>query len=116
NAQLYGGGLFRLAPVAYVDDGCLDVFVFRGHGTTATFHHFFSLVTQYHMRDPSMDYYRARTVEIYTDRPMATQVDGEPHGQTPLMAEVVPRALKILVPRSAPASIFQTSVPEYAPR
>ncbi|MCL6431603.1 MAG: diacylglycerol kinase family lipid kinase [Anaerolineae bacterium] len=116
NARLYGGGLFQLAPAAYIDDGRLDVFVFRGHGPTATFQHFFRLLTQYHMRDPSMDYYRARTVEIYTDRPMAVQVDGEPHGQTPLTAEVVPGALKILVPRSAPATIFQAPVPARAPR
>ena len=45
---------------------------------------------------------------------MAVQVDGEPYGQTPLTTEVVPGALKILVPRSAPATIFQAPMAAYA--
>jgi len=110
NVQLYGGGLFKLAPAAYVDDGRLDIFVFRGHGTAATFHHFFSLLTQYHMHDPQMSHYRGSRVEIHTDRPMAVQVDGEARGLTPLTVEVVPRALKVLVPPSATASLFQNSL------
>jgi len=106
NIQLYGGGLFQIAPAAYLDDGHLDVFLFRGHGLAATLHHFFSVLTRYHMRDPQMIYYRARTVDIYTDKPMAVQVDGEAVGQTPLHVEVVPRALKVLVPPSASPTLF----------
>ena len=115
NIRLYGGGLFRLAPAAYLDDGHLDVYVFRGQGTAATFHHFFSLLTQYHMRDPQVNYYRARKVELYTDKRMAVQVDGDAHGQTPLRVEVVPRALQVLVPPTAPASLFQSPMAVYTP-
>ncbi len=114
NIQLYGGGLFRLAPAAYLDDGCLDVYVFRGQGTAATLHHFFSLLTQYHMRDPRVNYFQARRVELYTDKRMAVQIDGDADGQTPLRVEVVPRALKILVPPTAPASLFQSPAAVYA--
>lgn len=114
NIQLYGGGLFKLAPAAHLDDGHLDVFVFRGHGTAATFHHFFSLLTQYHMQDPQMNHYRARRIEIYPDRPLAVQVDGDARGQTPLSVEVVPHALKVLVPPSTPASLFQNPMAAYA--
>ena len=114
NVQLYGGGLFKLAPAAHLDDGHLDVFVFRGRGTLAMFHHFFSVLTQYHMQDPQMNHYRARCIEVYPDRPLAVQVDGDAHGQTPLKVEVVPRALKALVPPSAPASLFQNPMAAYA--
>lgn len=106
NIQLYGGGLFQLAPAAYLDDGYLDVFLFRGQGLAATLHHLFSVLTRYHMRDPQMIYYRARTIDIYTDKPMAVQVDGEAAGETPLHVEVVPQALRVLVPPSTPSSLF----------
>ncbi len=106
NVQLYGGGLFQLAPAAYLDDGYLDVFLFRGHGLAATVRHFVSVLTRYHMRDPQMVYYRARTIDIYTDKPMAVQVDGEAAGQTPLHVEVVPQALRVLVPPSASPGLF----------
>jgi diacylglycerol kinase (ATP) len=114
NIQLYGGGLFKLAPAAHLDDGHLDVFVFRGQGPLATFHHFFSVLTQYHMQDPQMNHYRARRIQVYPDQPLAIQVDGDPHGQTPLRVEVVPRALRVLVPASAPASLFQYPMAAYA--
>lgn len=114
NVQLYGGGLFRLAPAACLDDGTFDVFVFRGRGTAATFHHFFSLLMQQHIGDPRLNHYRAGRVEIYPDRPLAVQVDGDAHGQTPLIVDVVPRGLKVLVPPSAPETLFQQREAAYA--
>ena len=114
NVQLYGGGLLRVAPTAHLDDGSLDVYVFRGRGGAAAFHHFFSVLAQYHVRDPQIRYYRARRVEVHTDRPMAVQVDGEAYGQSPLRVEVAPRALKILVPPTAPDTIFQSPSVHYA--
>lgn len=113
NIQLYGAGLFRLAP-AYLDDGYLDANIFLGHGPAATFHHFFSLLTQYSIRDPRAIHYRARRVEIYADKPMPVQVDGDASGRTPLIVEAIPQALKILVPPTAPASLFQKPVVFYA--
>jgi YegS/Rv2252/BmrU family lipid kinase len=110
NVQLYGGGLFKLAPAARLDDGTLDIFLFRGHGPTATFHHFFSLLLQGHMRDPQLLHYRASSLEIYPDRPLAVHIDGDAHGQTPLRVEVVPRGLRVLVPPSAPETLFQSSM------
>jgi diacylglycerol kinase (ATP) len=110
NAQLYGGGLVHLAPLACIDDGYLDVFVFRGHGPAATVHHLFSLLSRYHMRDPQMSYYRARQIDIYAERPMAVQIDGEASGSTPLRVQVVQRALKVLVPPTAPLSLFSEGI------
>jgi len=107
NAQLYGGGLVQLAPAACLDDGYLDVFVFRGQGPAATARHFLSLLTRYHMRDPQVSHHRARHIEIHTDKPLAVQIDGEAAGQTPLRIDVVHRALRVLVPPGAPSSLFR---------
>lgn len=106
NAQLYGGGLFRLAPHALLDDGYLDLYVFRGQGAVATWRHFFTILTQYRVPDPGLRYHKARRIEIHTRRPMAVHLDGEPYGETPLLIDIVPQALKVLVPPTAPASLF----------
>lgn len=106
NVRLYGGGLFNLAPAARLDDGKLDVFLFRGEGAAATFRHFLSLLAQGHMRDPQLWHCRARHIEIRPDRPLAVHVDGDACGQTPLVIDVVPRALRVLVPPTAPGTLF----------
>lgn len=109
NVQRYGGGLVKLAPAARLDDGSLDVFLFNGYGTAATLRHFISLLTQGHMRDPQMLHYRASRIEVYPDRPLPVHVDGEACDRTPLRVEVVPRALRVLVPPSAPDTLFKYS-------
>ncbi len=106
NVHLYGGGLFNLAPAARLDDGMLEVFLFRGHGTAATVRHFFSLLTQGHMHDPQLWHYRGSHIEIRPDRPLAVHVDGDACGQTPLVIDVLPRALRALVPPTAPDTLF----------
>jgi len=113
NAHLYGGGLVRLAPTACLDDGYLNVLLFRGQGTAATLHHVFSLLAQSHLRDPRVDYYRAQQVEIYSEKPMPVQLDGDAYGQTPLRVHVVPQALNVLVPPTASNTLFARPAMEY---
>jgi hypothetical protein len=59
-----------------------------------------------HLQDPQVDIYRAHRIEVKTGRPLPVHVDGEPIGYTPVVIETVPRALRLLVPPSAPSSLF----------
>jgi hypothetical protein len=45
-------------------------------------------------------------VEVRTHRPLPVHVDGDYIGNTPVTFEVVPRSLKLMVPRSAPSNLF----------
>ncbi len=105
NAQIYSG-FVRVAPNARLDDGWLDVCVFRGQGTWAMLSHVIRLLTGKHMQGPKMVYYRARRIEIETVSPMAVHADGDPAGYTPVTIEIIPRALNVLVPPSAPEELF----------
>ena len=107
NAQLYSGGLVRVAPAACMVDGCLDVCIFQDRGPGSTLHHIIGLLARSHVHDPQVAFYRARRIEIEADRPMPVQIDGDAYGTTPLAVEVVPAALRVLVPPTAPASLFQ---------
>ncbi|HHX63578.1 MAG TPA: hypothetical protein GX702_01685, partial [Chloroflexi bacterium] len=106
NAQLYGPAL-RLAPNARLDDGWLEVYIFKGGNILDVLRHFGSMVIGRHTRDPKVEIYRARRIEIRGESPQPLHMDGEPMGNIPVTIEVVPRALRVMVPLQAPASLFE---------
>lgn len=105
NIQLYGI-YFTVAPNAALDDGLLDILCFQGLHPARVLLHFIRLVFKKHLDDPEVDLYRARRVEIRTHRPLPVHVDGDYIGNTPVIFEVIPRSLSLMVPRSAPSSLF----------
>ena len=105
NIQLYGI-FMHMANHAVIDDGLLDIFCFQGTSPGRTFLHAMKVVFNQHITDPKVEIFRARRVEIRTYRPLAVQVDGNYIGNTPIIMEVVPRAINLMVPPCAPASLF----------
>jgi len=105
NAQLYGGVL-RITPEAKLDDGWLDVVIFNGVGPTYTLRHLLSILGGRHLHDPSVKFMHARRVMVDCAKSWPVQIDGDPIGTTPMTFQVIPRALRILVPPSAPAALF----------
>lgn len=105
NAQLYGGVL-RIASEARLDDGLLDVVIFSGVGPSYSFRHLFSILGGRHLRDPSVKFLRGKRVIVHTAKPWPVQIDGDPAGNTPMVFQVIPRALRVLVPPTAPAALF----------
>lgn len=105
NAQLYGA-MVRLPPDARIDDGMLDVVLLHGDNALHTAWHFFRLGMGFFEREPDIEHYRARNVEINGDS-LQVHVDAEPVGTTPLQIQIKPRALRVLVPDTANRSLFQ---------
>jgi YegS/Rv2252/BmrU family lipid kinase len=105
NAQLYGPN-WDLAPQAQLDDGWLDVYLFKGTNTLDTFRHLFTLMTGKQKVDPQIESYRAREVSVLPDRPLPLHLDGDPSGTTPVNIRVAPRALQVVVPRWSPNALF----------
>ena len=108
NAQLYAG-IMRLAAQARLDDGLLDVLIFKGQGFPATLRHLFSVLTNRHLRDPQVEYYQARRVEISAAKSLSVHADDEPFTTTPVEIGVVPRALRVVVPQVLPPGLFTDS-------
>ena len=108
NAQLYAG-IVRLAAQARLDDGLLDVLIFKGQGFPAILRHIFSVLTKRHLRDPEVEYYQARRVEISAAKPLSVHADDEPFTITPVEIGVVPGALRVVVPQTLPPGLFTDS-------
>ncbi len=104
NAQLYGG-IVRVAPNARVDDGQLDFVIFRGTGFWLTAWHLLGVFVGAHVRDPLVEFFRVPTIGV-DGRNLPVHVDGEPIGYTPIEIRVRPRALRVLVPKTANQSLF----------
>lgn len=104
NISTYGLSIVKVAPFAALDDGWLDICVFEKPPThkIGFLAQVMLLLARRHLNDPRVRYFRARHIEIESDPPIATQLDGDPIGNTPVTIDVVPNALKILVPAFSP--------------
>ncbi len=107
NVQLYGG-LVRVSPGARIDDGMLDLALFRGTGALRTAWHLARVFLGWHLKAPDVDHYRAREISIRASK-LPVHVDAEPVGLTPVRISVRPQALRILVPPTANLSLFSSS-------
>ncbi len=89
-----------------MDDGLLDVFVFKGLGFSYAVSHMLKMLSRRHLNDPRVIHRKARRIVVETEAATPVQIDGDPFGHTPVVVEVVPRALRIVVPPKAPPSLF----------
>jgi YegS/Rv2252/BmrU family lipid kinase len=105
NIQQYGG-LLHVSQEARMDDGLLDVFVFKGLGFPYAMNHMLKMLSRRCLQDPRIVHRQARRIEVLTEWAIPVQVDGDPIGTTPITLKVVPRALRVLVPPSAPPGLF----------
>ena len=110
NAQLYGHS-WRLAPQAQLDDGMLDVYIFKGVNVLDLLRHLLRILVGEHMRDTKVEVFRARKVEIRGERSLPLHLDGDPAGYTPVVIRVVPKVLRVVVPSWASGSLFEGGVP-----
>ncbi|MFC1954312.1 diacylglycerol/lipid kinase family protein [Chloroflexota bacterium] len=105
NIQLYGG-LLPIGAKACVNDGKLDVCVFKGEGFFTFVQHALKVLARKHLRDPKMEYFQCNEIVIESSRIMPLHVDGEPFSETPVTIRTLPSALKVIVPKNIPGNIF----------
>ena len=104
NVQLYGG-IVRIAPTARIDDRLLDFVVFKGTGFWATAWHLMRVFFGAHLHDPQVEIYRVPNISV-RGKNLRVHVDAEPLGLTPVEIRVRPRALRVLVPKTANLKLF----------
>ena len=81
------------------DDGEVEVFVFKARTLWDYVRLFFSLIKRNARRLEQLDYFPARQwIEIRSAKPVTFQADGEILGTTPVRIEIIPQAIRILVP------------------
>ncbi len=99
NGRVFGGG-FRIAPAASLDDGQLEVVAFANMGALRRLPLLVRLLRGTHAASPEVELSRGRSFRLRFDGPPAYETDGEWNRarSAELTVEVVPRALRVLVP------------------
>ncbi|MBN1400715.1 MAG: diacylglycerol kinase family lipid kinase [Anaerolineae bacterium] len=105
NAQLYGPSL-RLAPQAQLDDGLLDLYIFKGGNILDLLRYIGLILIGKHVGHPRIEAFRVREVEI-RGKPLPYHLDGDPVGHTPVQIKVLPKALRVMVPSETTSALFQ---------
>jgi YegS/Rv2252/BmrU family lipid kinase len=99
NNRAYGGGMFA-APDAQLDDGLLDVVTLKEVSKLRFLTRLLPKVFDgSHVELPEVDVRRAAELRIEADRPFAVYADGDPLAELPATVSLLPRALRVLVPR-----------------
>lgn len=97
NARTYGGGM-RIAPHAELDDGLFDV-VLVGDVSRSEFLRAFPRVFKgTHLSHPKVQHFRCSSIRVSSNKGLAVLADGEEVGSTPASFQVVPNAVKVMMP------------------
>ena len=95
NGPYHGPG-FAVSADADPTDGLFDVAVFHGMSRFEVLRHFIAVARRRQRREPRIEQYRARRVEIAgARRALPAHADGESIGVTPVELEVRPEALRV---------------------
>jgi YegS/Rv2252/BmrU family lipid kinase len=93
------GGKMKFAPDALMDDGLLDVCILHRFFLRDVFRMMWSTLIGDIRQDRAISFYQARHIELGSNPPLDLQIDGEVVDlTTPLVVDVVPRALRVRVP------------------
>ena len=109
NCRLFGGGEFKLNAHGILDDGLFEVWLFREKGWqwSDMLNYMLEVTFENHTANPHIEMIRGQRITVQTNRAVPYHMDAEPAGNTPFELTVRPRALRLLVPPSAPHDLFQ---------
>ena len=97
NATSYGAGV-RIAPAAKMDDGWLEVVLVQDVAWTRLVEAIPIVLTTGDLRFDEVMRFRCRRVVLRADRAVKVHGDGELLGESPVEFEILPRAVRVMVP------------------
>jgi YegS/Rv2252/BmrU family lipid kinase len=103
NGRHYGGGM-TIVEDAAIDDGRLDLYALPRLPAWRLLVILPILRWGLHRPIESILSLHGRKIEVETDRPLEVNVDGEVRTRTPAHFRIVPRAIEVFVPATAPSN------------
>lgn len=100
NGRYYGGPLM-LFKNAKLDDGLLDVVIFKNQSPWDTMRYIHAILTGSHEKLDDVEYLQTPSVSLSSKSPVSVELDGEIAGRLPRHFSLRPRGLNVLVDAGA---------------
>ncbi len=94
---IHTGKGMKMAPLARLDDGMIDLIIARKAGRFKLLRLFPKLFSGGHVGDPIVDYRQVSEFSILPEDRNTLNIDGEMLGSTPIHVKVLPQAIDVLV-------------------
>jgi len=110
NISKYALGLGILKQADF-SDGLLDVCIYRCASRIRLIKHSLMTILKQHIRSKDVIYRQGKKIIITSDiSGVQTQIDGDPGPGLPVEIEVIPKAVKIMVPKNAKPAGIRTRI------
>jgi len=96
----YYGGPFILFKEARIDDGMLDVLIFKNLGYLDIVRYFQAIMLGNHTALSDVEYFQTAQVRVTSTETVPVEADGDVIGNLPVTFKVLPRSLRVMVPVS----------------
>jgi diacylglycerol kinase (ATP) len=97
NGRLYGGR-FPFFKHAVIDDGLLDVLVFKQLGYVELIKYLQNVIFASEITTPEVEYFQTGRLRVSSDEEVPVEIDGELTGVCPVEFEISSRRLRVLAP------------------
>ncbi|MEE4311172.1 MAG: diacylglycerol kinase family protein [candidate division KSB1 bacterium] len=94
---IHTGNAMKMAPLAQIDDGLIDLLVVRKAGRIKLLSLFSRIFKGAHVGDPAVVYYQVKEFSIVPLEDHTLNIDGELVGSTPIHVKIMPNAIEVLV-------------------
>lgn len=101
NGRRYGGP-FPFFKHAVIDDGLLDVVVFKQLGYLEIIKYLQDVFFSSEIRLPEVEYFQTRHLRVTSDQDVPVELDGELVGNCPVEFQLCERRLRVLAPPPSP--------------
>jgi len=98
NGRFYGGPI-EFFKKARVDDGLLDVLVFKKMSHLDLARYFANIVMGRHTKLADVEYFQAKKVQVRSEESVPVEVDGELAAELPVTFRISSKKLRVVVPR-----------------
>jgi diacylglycerol kinase (ATP) len=98
NGRLYGGR-FPFFKQAVMDDGLLDVIVFKRLNYVDIIRYLQDVVFTPQITSPEVDYFQTKHLRVTSEESVPVEIDGELVGHCPVEFRIRPGGLRVLTPR-----------------
>jgi diacylglycerol kinase family enzyme len=97
NGRLYGGP-FPFFKNAVIDDGLVDVVIFKQLGYLEIIKYLQNVVFSSAIRLPEVEYFQTERLRVTSDENVPVEIDGELIGECPVEFQMLKQKLRVLVP------------------